>query len=96
MEDPNIADSDSIADQVQIDLHLFGPLVLHRVGGEIHRTDVVAVDQCASGEGCGARQGAVEAKRPQPCLCDSAVLRLGTGAGDHRLALGRPGPSAGA
>jgi len=24
-------------------------------------------------------------------VSDSAVLRLGTGAGDHRLALGRPG-----
>jgi len=45
---------------------MFGPLVLHRVGGEVHRTDVVAVDQRAPGEGRGAQQRAVGAKRPQP------------------------------
>jgi len=36
---------------------MFGPLVRHRVGGEVHRTHVVAVDQRAPGEGYGARRG---------------------------------------
>jgi len=30
---------------------MLGPLVLNRVGGEVHRTDVVAVDESAPGEG---------------------------------------------
>ena len=50
MEDPNIADSDPVANEVQVDLHMLRPLVLDRVGGEIHGADVVAVDECALGE----------------------------------------------
>jgi len=70
---------------------MLGPLVLDWVGGEIHRTDVVAVDQCAPGE----RAVELGEELPEPgslghAVGDSAVLRLGTGAGDDRLALGRP------
>ena len=43
MEDPNIADSNPVANKVQVDLHMFRPLMLNGVGGEIHGTDVVAV-----------------------------------------------------
>ena len=50
MEDPNIADSDPNAHKVQINLHMLRPLMLNRVGGEIHSADVVAVDECALGE----------------------------------------------
>ena len=50
VEDPNIADGDSITDKVEINLHMFGLLVLHRVGGEVHCTDIVTVDQRAPGE----------------------------------------------
>nr|TKV94506.1 hypothetical protein SEVIR_9G299800v2 [Setaria viridis] len=89
VEDPNIADGDPIPDEVKVDLHMFGPLVLNRVGGEVHRTDVVAVDKSAPGE----RSVELGKELPKPrCLChavsDNAVLRLGTGAGDHRLTLG--------
>jgi len=70
---------------------MLGPLVLDRVGGEVHRTNVVAVDQCAPGE------RAVELGEELPelgslshAVGDNVVLRLGTGAGDDRLALGRP------
>jgi hypothetical protein len=60
---------------------------LDEVGGEVDRTDVVAVDQ---------RSVELGEKLPEPgglshAISDSAVLRLGTGAGDHWLALGRPG-----
>ena len=70
---------------------MLGPLVLHRVGGEVHRTDVVAVDQRAPGE----RAVELGEELPEPgslshAVGDSTVLRLGTGAGDDRLALGRP------
>ena len=50
MEYPNIADGDSVAHEVQIDLHMLRPLVLDRVGGEIHGADVVAVNERALGE----------------------------------------------
>ena len=71
---------------------MLGPLVLNRVGGEVHRTDVVAVDQCAPAE----RAMEFDEELPEPAslshaVGDSAVLRLGTRVGDDRLALGRPG-----
>ena len=47
MEDPNIADSDPVANEVQVDLHMLRPLMLNGVGGEIHDADVVAVDERA-------------------------------------------------
>ena len=50
MEDPNIADSNPVANEVQVDLHMLCPLMLNGVGGEIHGADVVAVDERALGE----------------------------------------------
>jgi len=71
---------------------MLGPLVLHRVGGKVHCTDVVAVDERAPGE----RVVELSEELPEPgslsqAVGNSAVLRLGTGAGDDRLALGRSG-----
>ena len=50
MEDPNIADSDLVANEVQVDLHMLRPLMLNGVGGEIHGAYVVTVDERALGE----------------------------------------------
>ncbi|KAG2582119.1 hypothetical protein PVAP13_6KG087300 [Panicum virgatum] len=50
MEDPNIADSNPVANEVQVDLHMLRPLMLNGVGGEIHGAGVVAVDERALGE----------------------------------------------
>ena len=50
MEYPNIADCDPVAHEVQVNLHVFRPLMLDGVGGEIHDADVVAVDERALGE----------------------------------------------
>ena len=50
MEYPNIADGDPVAHEVQVDLHMLCPLMLNRVGGEVHGADVVAVDERALGE----------------------------------------------
>ena len=70
---------------------MLGPLVLDRVGGEVHRTDVVAVDQHALGERAMERgEELPERGSLSHAVSNSAVLRLGTGAGDDRLALGRP------
>ena len=51
MEYPNIADGDSVAHEVEVDLHVLRPLMLDGVGGEIHGADVVAVDERALGSG---------------------------------------------
>ena len=50
MEYPNITDGDSVAHEVQVNLHMFRPLMLDGVGGEIHGANVVAVDESALGE----------------------------------------------
>jgi hypothetical protein len=53
-KNPNITDSDTLADVVHVDLHVLHAPILHVIGGEVHRADIVAVD-----EG-GALKGAVE------------------------------------
>ena len=50
MEYPNIADGDSVAHEVQVNLHMLRPLMLDGVGGEIHGTNIVAVEERALGE----------------------------------------------
>ena len=81
MEDPNIADSNPVVNEVQVDLHMLRPLMLNGVGGEIHGADVVTVDERALGE------RAMELRQE----LSKTARRLGTEAGDNRLPLGRPG-----
>ena len=50
MEYANIADGDSDAHEVQVNLHMLRPLMLDEVGGEIHGADIVTVDERALGE----------------------------------------------
>jgi hypothetical protein len=50
MENPNIANSHPVSNKVQVNLHMLRPLMLNRVGGEVHGADVVAVDERALGE----------------------------------------------
>ena len=75
MEDPNIADSDPVANELQVNLHMLRLLMLNGVGGEIHGADVVAVDERALGE-------RAEPGRLCHAVSDSPVLRLSTGAGE--------------
>jgi hypothetical protein len=67
-------------DEVQVDLHMLRALMLHGIGGEVNRADVVVVD-----EG-GVLKGAVELLA-QPgglghAVGHSTVLGLCAGAGD--------------
>jgi hypothetical protein len=41
----NIDDSDMLTDKTQIDLHVLRALMLHGIGGEVNRADVVAVHE---------------------------------------------------
>jgi hypothetical protein len=91
MENPNIADSHPVMNEMEVNLHMFRPLMLNRVGGEVHNTDVVAIDERAPGD----RAVKLSQELPEPrCLShtisNSPVLRLSTRAGDNRLSLGRP------
>jgi hypothetical protein len=92
MEDPHLTDGHPITDEVKVNLHMLRALVLDGVGGEVDRADVVAVDER------GPAKGAMELGQelPEPgslshAVGNGAVLRLGTGAGGHLLALGGPG-----
>ena len=92
MEYPNLADGDAISDEVKIDLHMLGPLVLHRVGGEVDSADVVAVDQHAPGEGTmELGEELTEPRSLRHAFGHDTVLCLGARAGDNRLALRRLG-----
>jgi hypothetical protein len=51
MEDTNVPDRNALTNKMEINLDMFGALVLDGVGGEIDSADVVAVDQS------GPRQG---------------------------------------
>jgi hypothetical protein len=87
VEDPNNTGGDIIADEV-VDLYMLGPLVLHGVGGEVDRADVVVVDHRAPGEGTVK----LDEELPEPgslrhAVGHGTVLRLGTRARDNRLAL---------
>jgi hypothetical protein len=45
MEDADLTDGDLFSDDVKINLHMLGALVLNGVVGEVHDTYVVAVDE---------------------------------------------------
>jgi hypothetical protein len=47
MEYANLTNDDSLSDKIKINLHMFGALMLNGVGGEVHGTDIVAVDESA-------------------------------------------------
>jgi hypothetical protein len=48
MEDTDLAGGNLLSDKMKINLHMLGALMLNGVGGEVHDTDVVAVDKGAS------------------------------------------------
>jgi hypothetical protein len=49
--DADITDDDTLADKVEVDLPVFHALVLHRIGGEVDRVDIVTIDGGGTSEG---------------------------------------------
>jgi hypothetical protein len=45
MEDADLTNGDLFSDEVKINLHMFGALVLNGVVEEVHGTYVVAIDE---------------------------------------------------
>jgi hypothetical protein len=54
MKDENVSDSNTLINEVEINLNMLGVLMLDEVGGEIDRADVIALDQS------GQRHGVVQ------------------------------------
>ena len=81
-------------DEVQVDLHVLRALMLHEIGGDVDRADVVAIDEA------GALKGVVEKLARSEGLYHFAghntVLNLCARAGNDRLTLGGPGNEVGA
>ena len=81
MKDTNITSGNPLSDEVEVDLDVLGALMLNRVGGHVHRADIVTIDQDGSTE----RSVKFLEKLSQPrrlynSIGDSAILSLSTGA----------------
>jgi len=48
VKDPDVSNGNPLADEVEINLDMLRALMLDRVSGEVHRADVVAVDEGAA------------------------------------------------
>jgi hypothetical protein len=49
MKDPSFSKSHFVPNKMKINLNMFGPLVLNRVAGHVHGTDVVTIYNSGSG-----------------------------------------------
>jgi hypothetical protein len=88
MEDANLIDGDLFSDEVKINLHMLGALVLNGVAGEVNGTYVIAIDERTPRR----RRLELQQQLAQPgglghTVGDDAVLGLRTGAGDDSLPL---------
>jgi hypothetical protein len=48
MEDVDLTDDNLLSNEIKINLHMLHALMLNGVGGEVHDTDVVTVDESAA------------------------------------------------
>jgi hypothetical protein len=48
MEDADLTDDNLLSNEIKINLHMLHALMLNGVGGEVHDTDVVTVDESAA------------------------------------------------
>jgi hypothetical protein len=80
-----------VTNEVQVNLHMLRPLMLNRVGGEVHSADVVAVDNALGERAVKLSQELSEPRRLSHAVSNSPVLHLSTRARDNRLSLGGPG-----
>jgi hypothetical protein len=95
-ENTNVTGSDTLADEVYVDLHVLRALMLHEIGGEVDCADVIVVDEGGTLKG---DMELVEELAQLAGLCHavghSAVLGLYAGAGDDELPLRAPGDEVG-
>jgi hypothetical protein len=51
VQDVDFTEGDSFSDEGQVDLNMFGSLMLDWVGGEINSTDIIAINHCSKRSG---------------------------------------------
>ena len=51
MQNPKITNSNSLSDEVKINLDVLSALMLNWIGGHVDGTDVVAIHQCSTPKG---------------------------------------------
>jgi hypothetical protein len=51
MEYTSFTKSNTVTDEMKINLNMFGSLVLDGVGRHVHGADIVTIDHCSSGRG---------------------------------------------
>ena len=91
MQDTKITNSNTLPDEVKINLNVLCALMLNRVGGYVDGTDVVTIYQCGT-----TKRGVKLLKElAQPCglnnsIGHNAILGFSTGPRDGSLTLGRP------
>jgi hypothetical protein len=85
----DLPDGDLLLNKIEINIHMLGALMLNRVGGKVHDTNVVVVDKGAP------RRRALELMEQlmQPCglndvVGDGTVLSLRAGLGDDCMSFG--------
>jgi hypothetical protein len=92
MEHTHSTNGDAFSNEVKVDLHMLGALVLYKVDGEVNGADFVAIDEA------GGVEGVVQflEKLLQPgnfsnIVGDSTIFSLGATPGNGVLSHGRPG-----
>lgn len=91
MENVDLLDGDLAVDEVKINLHMLGSLMLNGVGGYVDDVDFVAVDKSALGQwAMELVKQLAQPSRFSNSISDDTVFNLNTGVGDNRLALCRP------
>ena len=88
MKNTDSTKSDTLTDEVEVDFHVLGALVLNWVGGEVDGADIVTVDE----GGRLQRVMQLLEKLLQPgsfsnAISNSAILGFSAGPGDGRLPL---------
>jgi hypothetical protein len=88
----NIASSDAFPYEVQVNLHMLGPLMLHEISGEIDGTYIITVDQRSGTNG----RMKLHQQLPQPGYSSNSIsyrriLSFYTRTRDRGLALRGPG-----
>jgi hypothetical protein len=92
MEDTDLTDADLLSDKMKINLHMLRALMLNGVGGEVHDTDVVAVDESVpQRQSLELMQELTQLGCLSHTIGHDVVLGFRIGLGDDSLPLGRPG-----
>jgi hypothetical protein len=92
MDDADLTDGNLLSDEMKINLYMLRALMLNEVGGEVHDTDVVTVDESvAQWQSLDLMQELAQPGGLSHTIGDGTVLSFGAGAGDDSLPLDRPG-----